>query len=82
MVFFRSLIICTGGFDFVSEVAEVVGFIIKGYRGGPFFVFLMPANTFVLRGLAPIAAIFERAAFYIAAVLGEGAQPKVPLSII
>ena len=81
MIFLRSLIVCVGGFGFVGEVAEV-DFVIEGYRGGPFFVFLMPANTFVLRGLAPVAAIFERAAFYIAAVLGEGAQPKVPLSII
>lgn len=26
-----------GGFGFVREVAEVVGFVVAGYLGGPFF---------------------------------------------
>lgn len=82
MEFLGGLVIRLCGFGFVGEVAEVVGFVVESYRGGPFFTFLIPVDTFVFRGLALITAILYRPAFYIAAVLGEGAQPKVPLSII
>ena len=60
----------------------MVGFIIEGYRGDPFFTLLVSVDAFVLRGLVLVAAVFHRTAFDVAAVLGEGAQPKVPLSII
>ena len=82
MVFYCRFVISTSGFGFVGEVAEVVGFFIEGYRSGPFFISLIPVDTFVFGGLAFIAAVFNRAAFNVAAVLGESAQPQVPLSVI
>lgn len=47
VVFWRSPVVCLGGFDFFGEVAEVVAFVVGGYLGGPFFASLVPVDAFV-----------------------------------
>ena len=47
MIFLSGLVVCAGGFGFVGEVAEAVGFFVGGYLGGPFFVFFVPIDAFV-----------------------------------
>ena len=59
MIFLSSSVVCTCRFDFVGEVAEVVGFVVEGYRSGPFFAFFVPMDSFVFRGLVLIAVIFH-----------------------
>ncbi len=80
---FRSRsIISLCGFCFVGEIAEVAGFIIARYRSGPFFTSFVPVDAFVFRCFAPIAGVAKGAAFDIAAVLGEGADAKIPLAVV
>jgi len=40
-------VIGAGGLYFVVEVAEVAGFVVAAYRGGPFFCFFVPVDAFV-----------------------------------
>lgn len=47
MEFTRGFVISFGGFYLIVEVAEVVGFVIAPYRGGPFFSPFSPADAFV-----------------------------------
>ena len=47
VVFSSGFVIGLRGVDFIAEVAEVVGFVIAGYLGGPFFAFFVPVDAFV-----------------------------------
>ena len=40
------VIIGASGIDLFSEVAEVVGFVVAGYLGGPFFVSFVHFDAF------------------------------------
>ena len=48
MIFSGGVVVGAGGFGFVGEVSEAVGFFVGGYLGGPFFVFFVPIDAFVL----------------------------------
>lgn len=48
VVFSSRSIVGAGGGGFVGEVAEAVGFFVGGYLGGPFFIFFVPIDAFVL----------------------------------
>ena len=45
MKFCSGLIISAGVVDFVGEVTEVVGFVVLGYPGGPFFTSFVPIDA-------------------------------------
>jgi len=47
VVFLRVLVISLGGGDFVSEVAEVVDFVVEPYSGGPFSTSFAPVDAFI-----------------------------------
>ncbi len=47
VVFSSRPIVRAGGFGFVGEVAEAVGFFVGDYLCGPFFVFFVPVDAFV-----------------------------------
>ena len=64
-----------GGVELVIEVAEVVGLVLEADSGRPFAVSFVPADTFVFRARLGSPA-------GVSAVLGEGAQPQVLLSVV
>ena len=47
MIFNCGRIVGLCGLYFVFEVAEVVGFVVAGELGGPFFVFFVPVDAFI-----------------------------------
>jgi hypothetical protein len=50
MIFSSRSIIGTGGFFFIVEVSEVVGFVVAGYLCGPFFASFVPVYAFIPGG--------------------------------
>ncbi len=63
------------GGDFVFEVAEMIGFVITPYRGGPLFTFFVPVDAFVF-------GCSVRASSLVLAVLGEGCKAEVFLLVV
>lgn len=76
MVFFPGIIIRLGGFSFVGEVAEVVGFVVEAYGRGPFLGAFMPMDAFVFRG-GPSGGPAG-----VPAVLGEGVPTQACLAAV
>ena len=75
MEFFCGFVVRFCGFDFVFEVAEVVGFFVVCYLGGPFIYFFVPMYAFV-------AGAIRRGGIYVFCVLGEGTQAEVFLLVV
>jgi len=73
--FSGGFIVCSGGGGFIGKVAEVVGFFVGGNLCGPFFLSLVPVDSFVLRG-------FFGGGADVPAVLGEGAGAEILFSVV
>ncbi len=75
VIFSSGFVISFGGFNFIAEIAEVVGFVIAGYLGGPFLTFFVPVDAFVFGAFMPSGA-------EVPAIFGESADAQVFLAIV
>ncbi len=75
VVFLGRLVIRAGGVELVIEVAEVVGFVLEADGCRPFLGSFAPVDAFVFRACPGGPA-------GVSAVLGEGAQAQVLLSVV
>lgn len=69
------LVVGLRGVDLIAEIAEVMGFVIAGYLGGPFFVSFVPVDAFVFRAFMPACA-------EVPAILGESAVAQVFFPVV
>ena len=70
MVFFCGFVVSLCGVRLVLEVAEMAGFVVGCYCGGPFFDTFVPVDPFVPGG-------FSASCGEVSAVLCEGCESEV-----
>jgi len=47
VIFSSGPVVSHRGVNLIAEIAEVVGFVVAGYLGGPFVVSFVPVDAFV-----------------------------------